>query len=73
MKIVNTNLYEVSNDEFLRCDAKFYNFFSNFSWNIFNYKGDLISLKDILIEDKTIFELEDDEEYFGIPTGCFLQ
>lgn len=61
---------KLAQDTFLRNDEKYHVFLNYSDWNLFESKRkDLISLKDILIDDYNSFNYEDGEEYKGIPTG----
>ena len=54
----------------LRCDEKFHIFDNQDGWNLFKVKNQkLISLRDILIDDYNLFQIEENKEYKGIPTG----
>ncbi len=70
LKQFTTNFQELGKDPYLRNDEK-YHIFLNFSnWDLFNVKNkNLISLKNILVDDYNNFEYEEGEEYKGIPTG----
>lgn len=70
MKKFNINFSHLKEDNNIRMDEKFYRFYNENSWNIFNCKHqELIKLKDILESDEEIFEYQEGEEYYGIPTG----
>lgn len=65
-----TDFRELGKDPYLRNDEKYHVFLNFSNWNLFNVKNkNLVSLKDILINDYHNFEYEEDEEYKGIPTG----
>ena len=68
MKTLNINFFDISSDMYLRNDVKYHNFLNDIGWNIFNVKN-YIKLKEILISDYEKFILQDNEEYYGIPTG----
>jgi len=70
LKQFTTDFQTLAKDQYLRNDEKFYVFLSSSNWNLFDVKNkNLISLKDILVDDYNNFEYEDGEEYKGIPTG----
>ena len=70
LKQFTTDFQELAKDSYLRNDEKFYIFLNSSNWNLFDVKNkNLISLKDILINDYNNFEYEEGEEYKGIPTG----
>jgi len=70
LKKFTTDFQTLAKDQYLRNDEKFYVFLNSSSWNLFNVKDkNLISLKDILIDDYNNFEYEEGEKYKGIPTG----
>ena len=69
LKTFNTTFVELSKDSYIRIDEKYYSFIVSSGWNLFNSKNKLIPLKDILIDDYTLFRYEEDEEYKGVPTG----
>jgi len=70
LKQFTTDFKELAKDSHLRNDEKFYIFLNSSNWNLFDVKNkNLISLKDILIDDYNNFEYEGGEEYKGIPTG----
>ncbi len=69
MKTFKINFKEISKDRELRNDVKYNFFIKNYTWNIFNSKNKLIKLKNILINSYKNFIFEDEEEYYGIPTG----
>jgi len=70
LKQFTTDFQTLAKDQYLRNDEKFYVFLNSSSWNLFNVKDkNLISLKDILIDDYNNFEYEEGEKYKGIPTG----
>jgi len=70
LKQFTNDFQELAKDSYLRNDEKFYIFLNSSNWNLFDVKNkNLISLKDILINDYNNFEYEEGEEYKGIPTG----
>lgn len=70
LKTFTISVAELSKDSHLRNDEKYHSFLSSSDWNLFNSSsGNLISLKDILSDDYTLFDYQEDEEYKGIPTG----
>jgi len=70
LKQFTTDFQELAKDPYLRNDEKFHVFLNSLNWNLFGIKNkNLISLKDILIDDYNNFEYEEGEEYKGIPTG----
>ena len=70
LKQFSINFQELAHDTFLRNDEKYHSFLNSSDWNLFNLKNkDLVSLKDILLDDYNLFNYEDGEEYKGIPTG----
>ncbi len=70
LKQFTTYFQGLAHDIYLRNDEKYHVFLSSSNWDLFNSKNkNLISLKDILIDDYQNFEYEEDEEYKGIPTG----
>lgn len=70
LKQFTIDFRELGKDPYLRNDEKYYVFLNFSNWNLFNIKNkNLVSLKDILIDDYHNFEYEEDEEYKGIPTG----
>ena len=70
LKQFTIDFQELAKDPYLRNDEKFYIFLNSSNWNLFDVKNkDLVSLKDILVDDNNNFEYEEDEEYKGIPTG----
>ena len=70
LKQFTTDFQELAKDPCLRNDEKFHVFLNSLNWNLFGIKNkNLISLKDILIDDYNNFEYEEGEEYKGIPTG----
>lgn len=57
-------------DNDFRIDSKFHTLMNETGFNIFGIKDKhLISLKDCLIPYYEVFQLQDEGEYFGIPTG----
>jgi len=70
LKVFSVTLAELSGDSYLRTDVKCHSFFVSSNWNLFNSLDKrLIPLKDILINDYTLFDYQEDEKYKGIPTG----
>ena len=70
LKQFTIDFQELAKDQFLRNDEKYHIFLNSSDWNLFNAENkNLISLKDILVDDYNNFEYEDGEEYKGIPTG----
>lgn len=70
LKVFTIDFVDLSKDSYLRNDEKYHNFLFFSNWNLFNYSSKkLISLKDILSDDYTIFDYQEDKEYKGIPTG----
>lgn len=70
LKEFTISLAELSKDSYLRNDEKYYSFLYSSDWNLFNSKSKkLIPLKEILIDDYTLFDYQEGEEYKGIPTG----
>lgn len=70
LKQFTINFQELAKDTFLRNDEKYHSFLNSSDWNLFESKSkDLVSLKDILVDDYSLFNYEDGEEYKGIPTG----
>ena len=70
LKTFTISVAELSKDSYLRNDEKYHIFLSQSDWNLFDTSNDnLISLKDILSDDYTLFDYQEDGEYKGIPTG----
>ena len=70
LKQFTINFQELSKDQFLRNDEKFHVFLHYSDWNLFESKNkNLVSLKNILVNDYNLFNYEDGEGYKGIPTG----
>jgi type I restriction enzyme S subunit len=70
LKQFTIDFQELGKDQYLRNDEKYHVFLNFSNWNLFDVKNkNLISLKDILIDDYHNFEYEEGEEYKGIPTG----
>jgi type I restriction enzyme S subunit len=70
LKQFTTDFRELGKDPYLRNDEKYHAFLYFSNWNLFDVKNkNLVSLKDILIDDYHNFEYEEGEEYKGIPTG----
>lgn len=70
MKITNTKLSSLQADNFYRLDEKFYITFNINQWKLFKDSNNNIKFKYILAQDNKIFNYEDDEEYYGVPTGA---
>jgi len=70
LKTFTISLAELSKDSHLRNDEKYHDFLFSSDWNLFDSSSKkLIQLKDILSDDYTLFDYQEDEEYKGIPTG----
>jgi type I restriction enzyme S subunit len=70
LKTFNILLTEISKDSHLRNDEKYHSFLFSSDWNLFSSKSKkLIPLKEILFDDYTLFDYQEDNEYKGIPTG----
>ena len=70
LKQFTTDFRGLGKDLYLRNDEKYHVFLNFTNWNLFDAQNkNLVSLKDILIDDYHNFEYEDGEEYKGIPTG----
>ena len=70
LKQFTIDFQELAKDQFLRNDEKYHSFLYSLDWNLFRLKKrDLVSLKNILVNDYNLFNYEDGEEYKGIPTG----
>lgn len=70
LKTFTIDFAELSKDSYLRNDEKYHSFLSQSDWNLFDTSNDnLISLKDILSDDYTLFDYQENGEYKGIPTG----
>lgn len=70
VKTLNIKLSDIGQDIYLRNDEKFYTFFKDSNWNVFNCNNkELIPLKEIIYENAKIFNYEEGEDYLGIPTG----
>jgi type I restriction enzyme S subunit len=70
LKVFSVTLAELSGDSYLRIDVKYHSFFVSSNWNLFNSLDKrLIPLKDILVDDYTLFDYQEDKKYKGIPTG----
>ncbi len=70
LKTFTISVAKLSKDSYLRNDEKYHNFLFSSDWNLFCSSGKkLIALKDILSDDYTLFDYQEDEEYKGIPTG----
>jgi len=70
LKQFTIDFLELARDAFLRNDEKYHIFLNFLDWNLFESKSkDLVFLKDILVDDYSLFNYEDGEEYKGIPTG----
>lgn len=70
MKITNTKLSSLQADNFYRLDEKFYITFNINQWKLFKNSNNNIKFKYILAQDNKIFNYEDNEEYYGVPTGA---
>ena len=70
MKITNTKLSSLQADNFYRLDEKFYITFNINQWKLFKDSNNNIKFKYILAQDNKIFNYEDNEEYYGVPTGA---
>lgn len=69
-KHFNTDISNIASYSCFRTDEKFHIFHYKNGWNLFNVTNKkLIRLKDILIDDYSVFKLEDGFDYKGIPTG----
>ena len=63
-------LSSLNQDETLRMDIKFNQLMESVGYDIFETSQPrLIPLKEILIPFYELFEFEEEEEYFGVPTG----
>ncbi|MBU2580002.1 restriction endonuclease subunit S [Patescibacteria group bacterium] len=70
LKQFTIDFQELRKDSFLRNDEKYHIFLNFLNWNLFESKNkNLVSLKDILVDDYNLFNYEEGEEYKGIPTG----
>jgi len=70
LKIFTISVAEISKDSYLRNDEKYHSFLFSSDWNLFNSKSKkLIPLKEILFDDYTLFDYQEDKKYKGIPTG----
>jgi len=70
LKTFTIDFAELRKDPHLRNDEKYHSFLFSSDWNLFNSSSKkLIQLKDILSDDYTLFDYQEDEEYKGIPTG----
>ena len=70
LKTFTISVAELSKDSHLRNDEKYHSFLFSSDWNLFaSSNKKLIPLKDILSDDYTLFDYQEDEEYKGIPTG----
>jgi len=70
LKTFTISVAELSKDSYLRNDEKYHSFLFSSDWNLFDSSSKkLIPLKDILSDDYTLFDYQEDEEYKGIPTG----
>ncbi len=66
----NRKLSSINQDDTVRIDAKFNSLMNSSSYDIFSTnKTNLIPLKDVLIPNYQLFDFEEDEEYYGVPTG----
>lgn len=68
MKVLTTNISTLSQDIYLRGDAKYYYAIENNLFNLFNTSNN-VRLSDIIEEKYSICPYLDDVDYFGIPTG----
>lgn len=63
-------LSSINQDDTVRIDAKFGLLMETSGYDIFKTnKPNLIPLKEVLIPNYQLFDFEEDEEYYGIPTG----
>lgn len=70
LKTFSISVAELSKDSHLRNDEKYHSFLFSSNWNLFDSSGkQLIPLKNILSDDYTLFDYQEDGEYKGIPTG----
>lgn len=70
LKTFTISVAELSKDSYLRNDEKYHSFLFSSDWNLFDSSSKkLIPLKDILSDDYTLFDYQEDGEYKGIPTG----
>ena len=70
LKFVNCKINSVASDINLRVDPKYHIFLNSKSnWNVFENDKKLINLNKIIKEKYKYFDLKNNEEYFGIPTG----
>ncbi len=70
LKHFTIDFMELAKDVYLRNDEKYHSFLFSSGWNLFDSPSKkLIPLKDILSDDYTLFDYQDDGEYKGIPTG----
>ncbi len=70
LKAFTISVADLSKDSYLRNDEKYHSFLHSSDWNLFNSKSkNLIPLKEILFDDYSLFDYQEDEEYKGIPTG----
>lgn len=72
LNVLNITLSDLLADKDLRCDCKFFSFWSKSKWNFLDKplsKDKSISLKEVLLPSYSNFQFDEDTEYKGIPTG----
>jgi len=70
LKNFTISFSDLSQDSYLRNDVKYHDFLYFSGWNLFDSKSkNLITLKDVLLDDYILFNYQENEEYKGIPTG----
>ncbi|MFQ3576584.1 MAG: hypothetical protein SNJ77_09125 [Cytophagales bacterium] len=68
--IFKTKLSSVKQDDTARIDAKFHSLMNETGFDIFKTKkSNLTPLKNILKPSYQLFEFDESENYFGVPTG----
>ncbi len=68
--IFKTKLSSLKQDDTIRIDAKFHSLMNETGFDIFRTsKSNLTTLKNILKPYYQLFEFEEGENYFGVPTG----